>query len=135
MDALFRWSLPCGRQFSPPRRSVTARASPPTLSTWIKVGAAEERDDFYFTSQGSQLVPYEWFLALEQPENDRPFREVRTWSNSDSSCRRGAREIPTACRSVSSATIIQNSCSTSRAHFWAKTRTWKIIRGTIVGWA
>jgi mono/diheme cytochrome c family protein len=30
---------------------------------------------FYFTSQGSQVLPYEWFLVLEQPDSTKPFRE------------------------------------------------------------
>jgi hypothetical protein len=31
---------------------------------------------FYFTAQGSQIIPYEWFLALEQPgESKTPFRD------------------------------------------------------------
>ena len=34
-----------------------------------------EREEFYFTTQGSQLIPYEWFKALEQADNDQPFRE------------------------------------------------------------
>ncbi|WAK02931.1 di-heme-cytochrome C peroxidase [Methylobacter sp. YRD-M1] len=33
----------------------------------------EERHSFYFTPQGSYLLPYEWFLALEQPDNDELF--------------------------------------------------------------
>jgi hypothetical protein len=33
-----------------------------------------DSERFYFTSQGSQVVPYAWFLALEQPDNGRPFR-------------------------------------------------------------
>jgi mono/diheme cytochrome c family protein len=33
-----------------------------------------ERLDFYNTSQGSQLIPYSWFLALEQFDNDQRFR-------------------------------------------------------------
>ncbi|MCL7422729.1 MAG: di-heme-cytochrome C peroxidase [Methylobacter sp.] len=32
-----------------------------------------ERQRFYFTPQGSYLLPYAWFLALEQPNNDEPF--------------------------------------------------------------
>ena len=36
---------------------------------------APESTRFYFTSQGSQIVPYDWFLALEQPDNERLFRE------------------------------------------------------------
>jgi hypothetical protein len=30
---------------------------------------------YYFTSQGSQILPYDWFLVLEQPENDQFFRD------------------------------------------------------------
>ena len=30
---------------------------------------------FYFTEQGSQIIPYDWFLALEQAENANPFRD------------------------------------------------------------
>jgi hypothetical protein len=33
----------------------------------------EERNLFYFTPQGSQLLPYAWFLALEQAENKELF--------------------------------------------------------------
>jgi hypothetical protein len=32
-----------------------------------------ERARFYWTSQGSRLFPYRWFLALERPESDAPF--------------------------------------------------------------
>jgi mono/diheme cytochrome c family protein len=31
--------------------------------------------DFYFTAQGSQILPYDWFLALEQPDSETPFRD------------------------------------------------------------
>jgi hypothetical protein len=34
----------------------------------------EEQQLFYFTTQGSQLLPYDWFLALEQPGNTNLFR-------------------------------------------------------------
>jgi len=37
----------------------------------------EERRRFYATPQGSYLLPYEWFLALEQPHRDRPFISPR----------------------------------------------------------
>lgn len=33
----------------------------------------DERYTFYFTSQGSQLLPYDWFIALEQAGNDNLF--------------------------------------------------------------
>lgn len=34
----------------------------------------QEQESFYYTSQGSQLLPYTWFLALEQAENTNLFR-------------------------------------------------------------
>ena len=34
----------------------------------------EMREAFYFTSQGSHIMPYEWFLYLEQATNDNLFR-------------------------------------------------------------
>ena len=30
---------------------------------------------FYFTEQGSQIIPYDWFLALEQADQATPFRD------------------------------------------------------------
>jgi hypothetical protein len=30
---------------------------------------------FYFTAQGSQILPYDWFLALEQADSTTPFRD------------------------------------------------------------
>jgi hypothetical protein len=35
----------------------------------------EESVRFYFTSVGSRVLPYDWFLALEQADNNRSFRE------------------------------------------------------------
>jgi mono/diheme cytochrome c family protein len=36
--------------------------------------SSDERLDFYNTSQGSQLIPYAWFLALEQSDSELLFR-------------------------------------------------------------
>ena len=33
-----------------------------------------DRTLFYTTSQGSQLIPYDWFLALERPDSEIAFR-------------------------------------------------------------
>ena len=35
----------------------------------------EESLRFYFTEQGSQIIPYDWFLALEQVDQAKPFRD------------------------------------------------------------
>ncbi len=34
-----------------------------------------DRAVFYHTPQGSPILPYDWFLALEQPQAEAPFRE------------------------------------------------------------
>lgn len=35
---------------------------------------AEDRLTYYYLPQGSEVMPYAWFLALEEPWGDRPFR-------------------------------------------------------------
>jgi cytochrome c peroxidase len=37
--------------------------------------SAADRQTYYYLPQGSELMPYAWFLALEQPWNDKPFRD------------------------------------------------------------
>lgn len=34
-----------------------------------------DREAYYYLSQGSQLLPYRWFLALEQADSETPFRD------------------------------------------------------------
>jgi RoxA-like, cytochrome c-like/Cytochrome c len=42
--------------------------------TYLDQGwTADERERFYYTTQGSQLIPYDWFLALETVSGE-PFR-------------------------------------------------------------
>jgi hypothetical protein len=36
----------------------------------------EQQEWFWYTTQGSQIIPYDWFLALEQASNDRLFRST-----------------------------------------------------------
>ena len=36
-----------------------------------------ERNQFYFTPQGSYLIPYAWYLALEQAQNSKPFNSAK----------------------------------------------------------
>jgi hypothetical protein len=35
----------------------------------------QDQQKFWFTSQGSQMLPRDWFLALEQPGSEAPFRD------------------------------------------------------------
>lgn len=36
----------------------------------------ENRFDWYWATQGSRLIPEEWFLALEQPDTTAPFSDI-----------------------------------------------------------
>lgn len=48
----------------------------PRQLTWLDQGwSADQRAQFYKIPQGSMIIPYSWFLALEQPEpgNRQPF--------------------------------------------------------------
>ena len=40
----------------------------------------DERKQFYFSPQGSYLLPYAWFLALEQPHSKQPFNSPKNIS-------------------------------------------------------
>lgn len=51
------------------------RDVPPTLTYLDQGWDARERDAFYYTSQGSEVIPYRWFLALEQVTSQRLFSE------------------------------------------------------------
>jgi hypothetical protein len=43
-----------------------AQDTPPPKGEYLDQGwTGEERQRFYYTTQGSQLIPYEWFLHLE----------------------------------------------------------------------
>jgi len=48
---------------------------PVTRVTYLDQGwTPADSMDFYTRTQGSRLIPYSWFLALEQPGNNLPFR-------------------------------------------------------------
>jgi len=37
--------------------------------------STDTRNKFWFTGQGSQIMPYRWFMWLEQPDNEQLFRD------------------------------------------------------------
>ena len=37
----------------------------------------KERQRYYATAQGSKMIPYDWFLALEQPDSQALLRETQ----------------------------------------------------------
>lgn len=66
--------LGCSDDNKPP--SVTAlNKDNATFVTLDQGWTKDEELDFYNTSQGSQLMPYSWFLALEQAGNSDLFRD------------------------------------------------------------
>ena len=53
------------------RRQAVEQAGPPKV---LDQGWSDSlREQFYYTSQGSQLLPYAFLRALEQPLSDKPF--------------------------------------------------------------
>ncbi|MEQ3527924.1 di-heme-cytochrome C peroxidase [Pseudoalteromonas sp. XMcav11-Q] len=43
---------------------------------WLNQGWSDKlRQDFWFTGQGSQIIPYTWFTWLEQPNSKKLFRD------------------------------------------------------------
>ncbi|TMP22871.1 hypothetical protein CWB99_23730 [Pseudoalteromonas rubra] len=44
---------------------------------WLDQGWSEKvREDFWFTGQGSQIIPYTWFVWLEQADSEQLFRHA-----------------------------------------------------------
>jgi len=78
------WAAACSRATDvvtpPPSESAM---QPPIEQGWMTA----ERDAFYTLAQGSQLVRYDWYLALEQPGGAAPF-------NADHLARYGYLEYP-----------------------------------------
>ena len=55
--------------------SPTSGQPAPKYVTLTQNWSTEERQQFYFTSQGSQILPYDWFLVLEQADSQTLFRD------------------------------------------------------------
>jgi len=54
--------------------SIRAQNSTGSQPAFLPQGwTASERDWFYTVSQGSQMMPYSWFMALERAADDKPF--------------------------------------------------------------
>ena len=56
---------------------VTAASTASGQTIYLDQGwDSEYREEFYFTAQGSQLIPFKWFLELEQVNVNKPFRDA-----------------------------------------------------------
>jgi hypothetical protein len=64
-----------------PDRNAFVASNDPFGETFKKVvylsqnWSPDESNKFYFTAQGSQIIPYDWFLALEQADSAMLFRD------------------------------------------------------------
>ena len=64
----------------PDRNAYVATQDPfgETVNKVVYLGqnwTPDESNRFYFQAQGSQVIPYDWFLALEQADATTPFRD------------------------------------------------------------
>jgi hypothetical protein len=69
-----------GSSIGPDRNAFVATQDPfgENVTKVVYLGqnwSPEESNRFYFTAQGSQIIPYDWFLALEQADSTTPFRD------------------------------------------------------------
>lgn len=56
--------------------SLSAQAAGPYLAEPIKQGwNDEQREHYWYTPQGSYIIPYFWFLSLHDAETQKPFTE------------------------------------------------------------
>jgi cytochrome c5 len=62
-----------GPQATATRRGVQLENGIQQLKTLGQNWSDSEAQAFYDAPQGSQLIPYDWFLHLEQPDNAEPF--------------------------------------------------------------
>lgn len=58
---------------APAGSQAAAETTTPPLVYLEQGWSPERRDDFYYTAQGSRLVPYAWIRALEEPDGEAPF--------------------------------------------------------------
>lgn len=68
--------------FLPPADAVAAGCMPATFAgafaneiTLCQNWTAAQQQEFWFLPQGSQIIPYDWFLVLEQAGGTAPFRD------------------------------------------------------------
>jgi hypothetical protein len=92
MRRLLCWCLPIALSLAPAARGQVGSARDAYVATTDPFGETvanvvylsqgwtpEQSLSFYFTSQGSQIIPYDWFLALEQADSETPFRDPQNF--------------------------------------------------------
>ncbi len=82
-----RWFLAIGAALISSFPSLTIAMEPPGTqpppvqssksdAVWLRqvTWTEDEREQYYHLTSGTQLIPYSWFLALEQPDTQESFR-------------------------------------------------------------
>jgi hypothetical protein len=77
LAAIFPTWPGCGNSGTPPGPGPGPEPHPATKATWLTQGWTPQQSAWFYhmANQGSHLVPYDWFLALEQDGNEKPFRD------------------------------------------------------------
>src|SRR4051794_16818180 len=76
-------AAPGGRSAVPADRNARAGDGSPGGDSATRIvypgqnWTPEQSQQFYFTSQGSQILPYDWFLVLERAEDETLLRDDR----------------------------------------------------------
>ncbi|KAF7771448.1 hypothetical protein PCIT_a4025 [Pseudoalteromonas citrea] len=74
----FVTAIGCSTQQSPPPKilpKITPAQGSSIERVWLDQGwDAETRENFWFTNQGAQIIPYDWFVWLEQANSQQLFR-------------------------------------------------------------
>ncbi len=71
-------SAPAGTEPTPASTTSTPAPVPAAGTAPVRLNqgwSAQEAEEFYYTPQGSQLIPYAWFLALEIKDGETLFRD------------------------------------------------------------
>ncbi|MFK8165293.1 MAG: di-heme-cytochrome C peroxidase [Lewinella sp.] len=72
------FTIACNKEEKDPQKPKPAPpvVVDPSYEDWMYFDqgwSPAERDSFWFTSQGSRIMPYDWFTALEAPAEEVPF--------------------------------------------------------------
>ena len=63
--------------------SMSVSAAAESMITLDQGWNSKLREEFYYTPQGSRLIPYDWFVALERADDNTPFASHASLSRYD----------------------------------------------------
>ena len=72
----FGISWQTSQAFAVPPRNLAVSGDIDQVHVLAQNWTDEEANDFYNIPQGSKLIPYDWFIHLDQPDSSRPFLDA-----------------------------------------------------------